>query len=203
MQILKDNIEENILNAAKEVFLRKNFQKASMREIADEAHVGVSNIYNYFENKDYIFYKLVKPLLDTLDGMLYKNHSKENKDFLNKNSDEYLSRTVNEYLYLIQNYRSLLKLLFFHAQGSSLENYKEEFTKQSIATVKEYFLGLKQQHPEMNINVSDFSIRLHTAWMFTLFEELIKRRSRPKDTRQIVTEYITFEVTGWRELMNI
>jgi hypothetical protein len=55
----------------------------------------------------------------------------------------------------------------------------------------------------MNINVSDFSIRLHTAWMFTLFEELIKQRNKPKDVRQIITEYITFEFTGWRELMKI
>ncbi|MCI1681474.1 MAG: TetR/AcrR family transcriptional regulator [Bacteroides sp.] len=203
MQFLKDNIEENILNAAQKVFLRKNFQKASMREIADEAHVGVSNIYNYFESKDCIFYKLVKPLIDTLEQMLYKNHSGKNKDFLNKNSDIYLSCIVDEYLSLIQNYRSLLTLLFFHAQGSSLENYKEEFTKQSITVVKKYFLHIKQQYPNMNINVSDFSIRLHTAWMFTLFEELIKQRNKPKDVRQIITEYITFEFTGWRELMKI
>ncbi|MCI1648083.1 MAG: hypothetical protein LKI29_07105 [Bacteroides sp.] len=84
-----------------------------------------------------------------------------------------------------------------------MENYKEEFTKQSITVVKKYFLHIKQQYPNMNINVSDFSIRLHTAWMFTLFEELIKQRNKPKDVRQIITEYITFEFTGWRELMKI
>lgn len=55
----------------------------------------------------------------------------------------------------------------------------------------------------MNINVSYFSIHLHTAWMFTMFEELIMHRVGIGDLEQIVTEYITFEVTGWRELMKI
>lgn len=55
----------------------------------------------------------------------------------------------------------------------------------------------------MNINVTDFSIHLHTAWMFTMFEELIMHRVGTENLEQIVTEYITFEVTGWRELMKI
>ena len=97
----------------------------------------------------------------------------------------------------------MLVLLFFHAQGSSLENFKENFTERSTSLVKEYFRDMKEKHPQMNINVTDFSIHLHTAWMFTMFEELIMHRVGIENLEQIVTEYITFEVTGWRELMKI
>ena len=124
-------------------------------------------------------------------------------DIMEMYSTEYLRYVIEEYMTLIQKHRKLLVLLFFHAQGSSLENFKENFTERSTSLVKEYFRDMKEKHPQMNINVTDFSIHLHTAWMFTMFEELIMHRVGTEDLEQIVTEYITFEVTGWRELMKI
>ena len=55
MQYPKDDIQKEILKAAEKVFLENGFPKASMREIAQEAQVGLSNIYNYFKSKDDIF----------------------------------------------------------------------------------------------------------------------------------------------------
>ena len=51
MQYSKDDIQKEILKAAEKVFLENGFPKASMREIAQEAQVGLSNIYNYFKSK--------------------------------------------------------------------------------------------------------------------------------------------------------
>mgnify|MGYP002470759756 FL=1 len=55
MQIPKDNIRNNILKAAENIFLEKGYSKTSMREIAAKSNVVLSNIYNYFKNKDEIF----------------------------------------------------------------------------------------------------------------------------------------------------
>ena len=52
MQIPKDNIRNNILKAAENIFLEKGYSKTSMREIAAKSNVVLSNIYNYFKNKD-------------------------------------------------------------------------------------------------------------------------------------------------------
>ena len=59
MQYSKDDIQKEILKAAEKVFLENGFPKASMREIAQEAQVGLSNIYNYFKSKDDIFCTVV------------------------------------------------------------------------------------------------------------------------------------------------
>ena len=48
MQKLKNDIRRELLKSAEELFLRKGFQKTSMREIAETAQVGLGNIYNYF-----------------------------------------------------------------------------------------------------------------------------------------------------------
>lgn len=61
MQYPKDDIQKEILKAAEKVFLENGFPKASMREIAQEAQVGLSNIYNYFKSKDDIFRTVVRP----------------------------------------------------------------------------------------------------------------------------------------------
>ena len=193
MQYPKDDIQKEILKAAEKVFLENGFPKASMREIAQEAQVGLSNIYNYFKNKDDIFCTVVRPVISAFDRMLHEHHGRYGADIMEMYSSEYLRCVIEEYM----------TLLFFHAQGSSLENFKENFTERSTSLVKEYFRDMKEKHPQMNINVTDFSIHLHTAWMFTMFEELIMHRVGIENLEQIVTEYITFEVTGWRELMKI
>ena len=63
MQYSKDDIQKEILKAAEKVFLENGFPKASMREIAQEAQVGLSNIYNYFKSKDDIFCTVVRPVI--------------------------------------------------------------------------------------------------------------------------------------------
>lgn len=203
MQYPKDDIEKDILKAAGKVFLEKGFPKASMREIAEEAQVGLSNIYNYFKSKDEIFRMVVHPVTAAFDRILHEHHGRYGADIMELYSPEYLRKVIEEYIMLIKEHRRLLVLLFFHAQGSSLERFKEDFTSRSTELVKEYFRDMKEKHPQMNVNVTDFSIHLHTAWMFTMFEELLMHRVKEKDLEKIVTEYITFEVTGWRELMKI
>ena len=163
MQYPKDDIQKEILKAAEKVFLENDFPKASMREIAQEAQVGLSNIYNYFKNKDDIFCTVVRPVISAFDRMLHEHHGRYGADIMEMYSSEYLRCVIEEYITLIQKHRKLLVLLFFHAQGSSLENFKENFTERSTSLVKEYFRDMKEKHPQMNINVTDFSIQIGRA----------------------------------------
>ena len=170
MQIAKEHIRQNILNAALPLFYAKGYSKVTIREIADDSHVGLSNIYNYYNSKEDIFRELVQPV-------------------------------INEYISLIKKYRNLLFLLLFRSQGTSLENYKRDFADRSTEVVKEYFRNMKIKHPELNINISEFTIHLHTVWMFTMLEELIMHKKVSDEIEQIITEYMIFSTTGWRELM--
>ncbi|MDO4180411.1 MAG: TetR/AcrR family transcriptional regulator [Bacteroidales bacterium] len=203
MQVQKDDIRKSILREAQTIFLQKGFAKASMRQIADASHIGLSNIYNYFPGKDEIFCTIVQPVVSAFEAMLQEHHGHSGVDIMEMHSEAYLRYVIDEYLMLLKKHRRLLQLLFFHAQGSSLEDFRENFTRRSTVLVKEYFRRMKEKHPHLHIGVSDFFIHLHTAWMFTLFEELLMHRKKPEELEQIITEYITFEVIGWRELMKI
>lgn len=203
MQIPKDDIRTDILRAAEKMFQEKGFLKTSMRDIAECSRVGLSNIYNYFKGKDEIFRQVVRPVTRAFEAMLHEHHGRQGADILEMQSEAYFRHVVEEYIDLIHRHRPLLVLLLFRSQGSSLEKFKEEFTDRSTLLVKGYFRDMKQKHPRLDINITDFFIHLHTVWMFTMLEELIMHKVRQEELEKIITEYMTFEITGWRELMKI
>ena len=189
MQTPKEEIRNSLLESAGKLFLRKGFLKTSMREIARDAGVGLANIYNYFRSKDEIFRTVVQPVTLAFEQMAHSHHDSGGTDVLEMYAEPYLRKVTDEYVTLINSHRRKLEILLFRAQGSSLEDFRERYTDRTTAAV--------------NIAVSDFSIHLHTVWMFTLFEEIIMHRVKPREMKQVIAEYIRFETTGWKELMKI
>ena len=151
MQIAKEYIRQNILNAALPLFYAKGYSKVTIREIADDSHVGLSNIYNYYNSKEDIFRELVQPVINDFEIMLDKHHGKSGSDIMEMYTEHYLRAVIAEYISLIKKYRNLLFLLLFRSQGTSLENYKRDFADRSTEVVKEYFRNMKIKHPELNI----------------------------------------------------
>ncbi len=203
MQILKENIRSFILKVARQQFEQKGYSKTSMREIADLAGIGVGNIYNYFTNKDDLFREVVRPVLYALEAMLQEHHGIRGEDIMMMRSEEYLKSCIDEYVSLIDKHSTLMKILLFHAQGSSLESFRENYTDRSTELVKIWFASMRQKHPEINTAVSDFIIHLHTVWMFTMFEELLMHAIPRQEMEAILHDYILFEIQGWRAIIKI
>ena len=67
MQLKKDEIYTAILTAAQAEFDLHGFGGTTMRKIAARAQVTLSNIYNYFKNKDEIFSAVLAPLLQKIE----------------------------------------------------------------------------------------------------------------------------------------
>ena len=50
----KDDIRENIINIARDLFVNEGYENTSMRKIAAQAGFAPTKIYYYFENKKQI-----------------------------------------------------------------------------------------------------------------------------------------------------
>jgi len=61
---------QSILEAAKKVFSAKGYLKTTMDEIAMEAEVTKPTIYLYFKAKDDLFFTLMLPLIEDIQGQL-------------------------------------------------------------------------------------------------------------------------------------
>lgn len=69
-QVLKDDFRNAIVDAAKQEFLSKGYKGASMRSIADKAHMTVGNLYRYFKSKEEISLYIVGPTYKKIGEVL-------------------------------------------------------------------------------------------------------------------------------------
>lgn len=203
MQTIKEHIRQDLLAAAEELFFQKGFLGVSMRAVAARSGVGLSNIYNYFKSKDQLFSCVVAPATRGLEAMLDEHHGPDGHDIMNMCSDEYFDFLVKEYTSYIITHRRRLTILLKRARGSSMAGYREDFTRMATEKVKAYFSDMKRRYPQIHTDISEFSIQMHTVWIFSMFEEIITRDVGPEDVGRVVAEYMTIEISGWRELMKI
>lgn len=199
MRVRKDDKYNSILQAAREEFVKKGFKDASMRAIAKNAGVGLSNIYNYFENKDDIFLAVVKPAKDDLYNFIYKQHTEESIDYNRISSFGHQEDAVEYYIDLICRYKEELKLLLYSSQGSSQENFRETFTDYLTQISYNYMEMERKHYPEAN-KVSHFFIRVISSWMVSTLGQIVSHDlTRPK-IREFFREFFRFEFAGWREI---
>jgi AcrR family transcriptional regulator len=206
MQVQKDHTQEQILKAARDAFLTHGFSKTTMRDVAHGAGVGLSNIYNYFENKEAIFRTLVQPLIDELNHLANAHHDLQYADqfidYLQGKGDDMLKSQTDDYLHLVRCYRDEMLLLFFKAQGSSYETFLDDFTDSCTQQVIVFMKRFEEQHPNYSLSCSPFTYHLHTVWMFNLLCEVIKHDLNMTETEQVVRDFLRFEYIGWRDLIN-
>jgi AcrR family transcriptional regulator len=59
------NIEDKILSAASELFIEQGYDKTDIRQIAGKANIAVGTLYNYYKNKQVLFYAVFEHKLTT------------------------------------------------------------------------------------------------------------------------------------------
>jgi AcrR family transcriptional regulator len=60
MTVIKEDIKDQIIDSARNIFSRFGFKKTTMEEIAHAMHKGKSSIYYYFKSKEEIFEAVVE-----------------------------------------------------------------------------------------------------------------------------------------------
>lgn len=79
METKKDNTEERILEAAKDVFVSKGMEGARMQEIADKAGINKALLHYYFRTKERLFEailsEIIKVAFPKLSGILQSDKS--------------------------------------------------------------------------------------------------------------------------------
>ena len=74
-----------------------------------------------------IFRTILKPVLNDLYAKIYSHDANQMSIEVFTNSD-YQQESVQEYIDLVSEHRARLRMLLFQAQGSSLENFRSEYT---------------------------------------------------------------------------
>ena len=201
MQVQKNDIRQTILRVSREEFMERGFQKASMRTIAQRANVGLSNIYNYFENKDALFVSAVAPLLQALERIKVDHQSSEYVTTEVFFSEVYHKNDVTLCLNLYKNYKEELNLLFTKAEGSTQATFKEKLIKEFSAMGMEYLQRMKDKYPTLNIDISEVFVQITVTWWLNALEKLVTNQFNEEQVEQFMEDYVTYSTAGWKKLM--
>ena len=203
MQVQKDNVRKSILEIAEKEFLKKGFKAVSMRHIAAEADVSLSNIYNYFENKNEILKEVLFPLINAIENIMQEHNKSEYIDIDVFYSDKYLQYHVRLFSELIITYKKELNLLLFKAQGSCYENFKEEYTNRHTKMGYDYMAKMKEKYPSINIKVSDFFIHTMSSAWISIIGEVVAHDLPRDEMEKFFTDYVVFSTAGWKKIMQV
>lgn len=204
MQVRKEDIRQTVLDVASKEFMLYGFKDTSMRSIAKQAGVTLSNIYNYFRNKDEIFVAVLTPLLNAFEQLSEKHNSSDYITIDVFNMQSYQRRMIDEFSPILKERRLELKLLLFGAGGSSLENFRDTFTQRHSQNGLEYMKLMRSKYPNIYSDVSPFFIHIVSSCLITILGEIVSHDElMDSEIEQFLTEYIAFGTAGWKQLMRI
>ncbi|MEG1848520.1 MAG: TetR/AcrR family transcriptional regulator [Lachnospiraceae bacterium] len=119
MQIQKEEVKQNIINAAMEEFLTAGYSKSSLRVIASHAGITVGNIYSYFHNKEELFETIVLPTVGRIKGLILMKLSTNNTI-----TETSAMEVTKQIMALFNDNHNGFLILMNSAKGSKYENIR-------------------------------------------------------------------------------
>ncbi len=161
--------EEKILEAAKEVFLKKGFDGARMQEIADTAGINKAMLHYYFRTKDrlfeHIFVTAISNIFPKVGGIFISDAPFEDK----------IRAFIRDYLsFILQN--PFLPIFILHEMSANPERLIEHFTKfnfnEKVGYLHPDFIGYGEEHIEFTRRCAFFGFGMKNGGYIHITEGL-------------------------------
>lgn len=197
---LKDHsLDNKIITAARKEFLKKGYNGASMRKIAEKAGVTVGAIQTRYKSKDELFTSLLEPFLDEIKTLFQDTRADYdasiNTDFQAglKISMEHESTAI---LHLIFDNYEDATLLLCRSTGSSLEHYFEEIVQSKIQESNTFF------HKLGFTSVDETLLGLLISAQFDSYRRIVTECSDCKSAECYMSSLMTYHFGGWVAFFN-
>lgn len=145
MQVKKEELRIDIIKAAKNEFLNKGYDSASMRQIAKKSHTTLGNLYNYFTNKEELLGAVLEPTIKSLNKLVEVHLSEEIQVHSLNEVDEAINQfgdffDESDFKYFMDE-----RIIILFDLKSTI--YKEK---------RDWFLFKFKQHMAWHLNIDDF-----------------------------------------------
>jgi AcrR family transcriptional regulator len=143
-----------ILRAASKVIARDGFDGASVRAVAAEGKVGLSNIYYYFKSKDELLYAIQRRVFSTLVSTLRKRLTSAGSP------EEKLKAVIDNHFQFFVNNVGDLKVCVHEIESLSGEYYRNV-----LKIRREYYRLVRDVVAEVS-GASDYEANLSALFLF-------------------------------------
>lgn len=145
MQVKKEELRTDIIEAAKNEFLNRGYESASMRQIAKKAHTTLGNLYNYFTNKEELLGAVLDPTIKSLNKLVEVHLSEE----IQVHSLDEVDEAINQFgdFFDESDFKYFMdeRIIILFDLKSTI--YKEK---------RDWFLFKFKQHMAWHLNIDDF-----------------------------------------------
>ena len=194
---------ERIHAAARDEFLEKGFQEASLRNIVKTAGVTTGAFYGYFSSKEALFNALVEPHAAALMGKFMEAQTSfaelpEEQQPAHMGVES--SSCVHWMVDYICQHRQPVKLLLTRAEGTSYEHFVHNMVEVEVESTFRFLEVLRRLgHP---IPVLDRQLcHIIASGMFNGIFEIVIHDMPHAHAKQYVSQLEEFYLAGWQKLM--
>lgn len=97
VQVKKEEMRQEILEAAADEFLKRGYENASIRVIAKKSHTTLGNIYHYFKNKEVLLETILLPAFENIENLMGQHIENEKKEPLSKQQALEYAKNLEKY----------------------------------------------------------------------------------------------------------
>lgn len=196
---------DKILECAKEEFMEKGFEGASMRSIAEKSGYTTGMVYGRFADKSQLFKELVSEAAD----QLFDYFSGTEDEFATfpperqyNEMHTYVDSKVDVMIDIIYDNFDAFKLIVCKSAGSGYEYYIDKMIDVETANTVRFIKQLNDAGIKMNVVRADLSHMLSSAMFNGIFEVVAHDLPR-EEARGYIKQVQDFFNAGWDKLLGL
>ena len=188
MQVKKEELRQQILEAAKQEFLDKGYENSSLRVIAKKAHTTMGNIYHYYANKEALLTALLDPVIANLDCLAQEHFVQDEQNYTIQDIEEAFDLIntqieVTEFRYLMDD----RLLILFDLKTTHFVELREAFMEKARKHMKYHMKMENEESGYLDIVVNMF---------VDCIRHVLEEKKNPEETKQEFMKVFRMLCTG-------
>ena len=194
---------ELIHAAAKEEFMEKGFQAASLRNIAKTAGVTTGAFYGYYDSKEELFAALVDPAYEYMMGRYKQTHEYFESLPMEKQPEQMgkmSSECMNELLAYSCEHMDEFYLILKCSEGTKYASMIDDMVELELESTHKYYKVLEQ----LGASVPEIDERLEhilATGLIGAFFEMVLHKMPFEDAKVFLQQLNDFYTAGWMKIM--
>ena len=194
--------KEIIIEKAREEFLEKGFQEASLRRIANQVGITATALYRHYSSKEDIFEAVVELAVKEWEALCVNEEIRQTGN-ARKNGIEAMWRDdlqTKIMVDLIYKDFEIQKILFFRSKGTKYENYLHELvTRVQTATLK-FMKEIEKDGVAIN-HVDEKEMHLILSAQYSALLEMVDHDFSYDEAIHYAETISVFFTEGWRKFL--
>jgi len=189
MQIKKQEIEDALIRTAEEEFYKYGFRNASVRRILTKTGVSIGSFYNYFQNKEALYEKVVGSEYRRFLSMMTEHEHHEH-------NGSYEGRLSDVIARVIPDFSRRFVILIEGSEGTRFDEARERMARLAKEHLKNHMddSGVCIQNELLDLLANQFLDGL-----------LAVVKAEPENTarrNRLLADYVFFYFSGMMGLIN-